>query len=177
VIYTEPLAEEHRAAVARFRCTRYPYAEELVEFPQQAALREQQSRLSSTTLFFSDDSDEIDGFVTMSTSSIRTPPDFRKQHPERAYLPIVFLDYVAVADHRLAAERGFGHKLFTWALNKVVGDADAIGARLLMLEVRVGNWHAYQRYKHALGIHAAPPSRQTAHRTARSPVGRAPARL
>ena len=156
MIFTEPLSEDHLPAIERFRCTRYAFTEELTEFLQHHALEEQYARLSSTTLFFVDGSDDIDAYVTLSASAIKTPPQFREAHPDRVYLPVVYLDYLAVADHRLEAERGFGQRIFGWVLNKVVREAAPIGIRLIVLDVRVGNWHAYRAYSRRWGFVAAP---------------------
>jgi hypothetical protein len=155
VIFTEPLSDEHGQAVAKFRCTRHPHTEELTDFLQRKALPEQHERLSSTTLFFTEGSDRIDAFVTLGASFLKAPPEF-KARLERHYLPVVIMDYLAVADHRLAAERGFGHKVFMWVVNQVVRQSEAIGVRMIMLEVRAGNWHAYRQDSRRWGFQALP---------------------
>jgi hypothetical protein len=148
MIYTEYLSTEHSDMVARFRSSKHPHTEELTNFLQEDALREQDERISTTTLFFVDDSKEIDAFVTLSASALKTPPSLQESLPDRRYVPVVIMDYLA--------ERGFGYKVFEWVLNEVVRRAESIGIRAILLEVRAGNWHAYRQYSRRWGFRALP---------------------
>ena len=145
----EVLADHHKDLVDAFSC-KGDYAEELVEFIHKEALLEQSQALSTSFLIFSDDDKEIDAYVTLSATSIRMSDSVRSRlgaGPSRPQIPAVMMDYLAVSDGgRSRRGHGFGLEVFQWVKDRVHRLNGTAGVRVIGLDVRAGNWRAYQRY-------------------------------
>lgn len=148
--YVIELLEDHHAdALKAFSCGG-DYADELVEFLQNEALSEHRNALSTTFLAFSESDREIDAFVTLSATSIKMNEALRTRFGAgraRPQIPAVMMDYIAVSDAgRRRHGKGLGLDLFQWVKAKVHSVNGLLGMRIIGLDVRAGNWRAYQRY-------------------------------
>ena len=145
----ETLAEHHADSLKAFSCSG-DYAHELVEFLQKEALAEQRNALSTTFLAFSENDRDIDAFVTLSATSIKMNDALRTRFGagrSRPQIPAVMMDYIAVSDAgRKRHGKGLGLDLFQWVKERVHSVNGILGVRIIGLDVRAGNWRAYQRY-------------------------------
>ena len=149
----EALADHHAEMVQRFTCNVGEWAQELVDFLHNDAQKEQALNLSTTFLFLSSDGKEIDAFATLSTTGIPVKSDKLKARlsiGDRPFMGAVMIDYVAVSDGgRKRNGAGFGVQVWRWVRNHIFNMNAGAGVRFVGLEVRAGNWKAYQRYSSA----------------------------
>ena len=145
----EVLGEHHVNQIRSFTCTG-DYTAELVEFIRTEALSEHAHALSTSFVVFSEDDKEIDAYVTLSATSIKMSESARSRLQagrSRPQIPAVMMDYIAISDGgRSRRGRGFGLALFEWVKQRVHQVNATAGVRIIGLEVRAGNWRAYQRY-------------------------------
>lgn len=153
-----PLGREHARLLETFKCS-VPYGgDELVRHLQHDAINEQDTDISSTFVVVSPDLRSIDAFMTLSNTSIVLPREIQKDLAmARKYVPAVMIDYIAVSDSaREHGHRGLGQQLFERIKNDAFEMNRVAGVRFVALEVRAGNWPAYQIYSLRWGMKALP---------------------
>ncbi len=138
--------------VDEFECDKAG-ARDVVEFLKTRALREQAENLSTTFLFISGSPQRVDGFATLSATSVHAPRRLRERIGKE-FIPAAAIDYVAVANHR--SGQGLGLRIFAWIQNRILPLNDRIGVRLIFLGVRGRNWDAYVRYATKWDLKALP---------------------
>jgi hypothetical protein len=144
----EPLTREHVALLPGFQCSR-PYAEEVGDFLRDEALDEQETSQSATFVAVNGADDGIDAFVTLSATNFDTGRDEGRELREalgvsKRYIPAVMIDYIGVHDRLIGQSMGL--RIFYWVRREVFKVSATVGVRFITLQVRAGNWGAYQRY-------------------------------
>ena len=122
------------------------------------ALPEQQTDISATFVVVSPDQQAIEAFMTVSNTSIVVPREIQKELAlARKYVPAVMIDFIGVSDSaRRHGHRGIGLQLFEHVKYEAFKMNAVSGVRFVALEVRAGNWRAFQRYGGAWGMKPLP---------------------
>ena len=128
----------------RFSCGDTPAAIEVHLLLREESFRQQQTGLSTTTLFWHND--QLVGFVALFASSITTtlpakPPGTQARAEALTQFPSVTVLYLGVEEEHQGKRTG--EVIIEWARAEVI--ASAIGARFLTAFVRRDSGHA-QRF-------------------------------
>jgi hypothetical protein len=143
------LSEANANLVGEFRCSiAPPYTDDLTNYLRERALLEEEQNVSRTWLWITSGF-RIGAYASLSAISVPTGSGALRDQlgTEKPFVPGVMLDQIAVADFVLAEKIHLGFAIFLWLRREVVLMNRRIAARLIRLDVQLGNWRAYQTYR------------------------------
>jgi hypothetical protein len=126
-----------------------------VDYLRDRALLDAQQNVARTWLWLNPDG-RVGAYVTLSTTSVPTGSSGFRQSVETSkdFTPAVMIDQIAVADFVRREDVHLGYEIFGWTKAEVVRINRRVGARVIRLDVQLGNWSAFRTYRKYWGLRA-----------------------